>query len=69
MRKRILFFNENSILIHPIVEWRKGNISYEEARDYFDNGLVTGDIESTSKEVLKEVSKEVVTEVIDKVVT
>ena len=38
MRQRIPFFRENSILIHPMVEWRKGEISYEEAITYFLNG-------------------------------
>ena len=37
-RQRITFFRENSILIHPMVEWRKGEVSYEEASTYFLNG-------------------------------
>jgi hypothetical protein len=37
-RRRITFFKEDSILIHPMVEWRKGEVSYEEASTYFLNG-------------------------------
>jgi len=37
-RQRITFFKENSILIHPMVDWRKGKMSYEEASTYFSNG-------------------------------
>ena len=37
-RRRITFFREDSIKIHPMVKWRKGEISYEEASTYFLNG-------------------------------
>ena len=37
-RHMITFFKENSILIHPMVDWRKGKMSYEEASAYFSDG-------------------------------
>jgi hypothetical protein len=36
--RMIPFFREDSILIHPMVDWRKGKMSYEEANTYFLNG-------------------------------
>jgi len=37
-RQMITFFKENSILVHPMVDWRKGKMSYEKASTYFSNG-------------------------------
>lgn len=37
-RRMITFFREDSILIHPMVDWRKGEMSYEEASTYLLNG-------------------------------
>jgi len=37
-RQMITFLRDDSILIHPMVDWRKGEMSYEEASTYFLNG-------------------------------